>query len=1099
MNKNKNLCAFERTKPLRYYLVNIMRIFLLLITIGLSTAFANTSNAQTKIDVNVSNVTLEELFKDIQSKSEFIFFYKDDVLKYNVSLNLKDATISTILDTALAGTNLTYKVDERQVVIKEDVNAKEQSNTSKNNQQKKTIKGKVVDDTGMPLVGATVMVKGANTGVITDFDGNFVLSVPEDTTTLIISYLGYSPQEVDITGKTTIDVKMIPDNATLDEIVVIGYGTEKKALLSDAVTSISSKQVKDLPVSSVDGILQGQAAGVQVQQNSGTPGGEMSVRIRGLSSISGSNQPLYIIDGIPVTTGNFGQIGYSGQGSSALTDLNPSDIESISVLKDASATAIYGARGSNGIVLITTKRGKEQKSVVNVNVYSGVQRAWNKLDMLNAREWMEYRNDLTNSTVFTEEQMNNITVDTDWQDVIFRNAQVNSYELSTLGGSEKTQFFISGTFFDQEGILIGTDYQRINGRVNVDHQLSDKVKIGTSVGLTYAKTNRVESDQTLHGPLPNGISTPAIYSVYNEDGTYNQNGPYSNAVSIANEAINQNFSYRTNSNIYLDYKIFDDLTFSSKWGIDFLNFREHAYESTKTVQGAKYNGLGFETYSNVSNIVSNNLLKYNKKINNHKFEALVGYTFEKYQYRSSFIRGQDFADDNLEYISSASTIVSASANASDAGIRSYLGRVNYNFDDKYILAVSGRFDTSTKFGENNRTGFFPAASVAWRVSEESFLKNQEFISELKLRVSYGLTGNDDISPFLFSELYGNTSYGGQPAIYPSNIPNPDLKWESTSQFNLGLNIGLFDDRIKVTADYYNKQTKDLLLSRPLPSSSGFSSITENVGRVENKGIEISIATNNFIGDNFTWDTNFNISGNRNKVLELYNGQPIDDIGRGGNRIMEGQPIGIFYSYESLGVDPSTGDIVYADTNFDGEITSADRTIVGNPHPDFIFGLTNNFSYKGIDLSIFLQGSYGNDVFNGSRLFLESLQGGDNQLAAITRRWQQPGDITDIPRATTDPIASAQNKRVSSRFIEDGSYMRIKNVTLGYTVDKKVMDKTMFTSLRVYVSAQNLFTFTKYTGLDPEVNYRGDDNSVIGTDFFTYPQAQTITIGANLKF
>ncbi|MFD2915656.1 TonB-dependent receptor [Psychroserpens luteus] len=1097
MNKNKNLCAFERTKPLRYYLVNIMRIFLLLITIGLSSAFANTTNAQTKIDINVSNVTLEELFKDIQSKSEFIFFYKDDVLKYNVSLNLKDATLSTILDTALAGTNLTYKVDERQVVIKEDVNVK--ANNSKSAQQTKTITGKVVDDTGMPLVGATVMVKGANTGVITDFDGNFELSVPDDTTTLVISYLGYSPQEVEIIGKTIIDVKMMPDNAALDEIVVIGYGTEKKALLSDAITSISSKQVKDLPVSSVDGILQGQAAGVQVQQNSGTPGGEMSVRIRGLSSISGSNQPLYIIDGIPVTTGDFGQIGYSGQGSSALADLNPGDIESISVLKDASATAIYGARGSNGIVLITTKRGKEQKSVVNVNVYSGVQRAWNKLDMLNAREWMEYRNDLTNSTVFTEEQMNNITVDTDWQDVIFRNAAINSIELSAIGGSEKTKFFMSGTYFDQEGILIGTDYQRINARVNVDHQLSDKVKIGTSIGLTYAKTNRVESDQTLHGPLPNGISTPAIYSVYNEDGSYNQSGPYSNAVSIANEAINENFSYRTNSNIYLDYEIFEDLTFSTKWGIDFLNFREHAYESTKTVQGAKYNGLGFETYSNVSNIVSNNLLKYNKKINNHKFEALVGYTFEKYQYRSSFIRGQDYVDDNLEYISSASTIVSASANASDAGIRSYLGRVNYNFDDKYIATVSGRFDTSTKFGENNRTGFFPAASVAWRVSEENFLKNQEIVSDLKLRVSYGLTGNDDISPFLFSELYGNTSYGGQPAIYPSNIPNPDLKWESTAQFNLGVNFGLFDDRITITADYYNKQTKDLLLSRPLPSSSGFSSITENVGSVENKGIEISIATNNFIGETFTWDTNFNISGNRNKVLELYNGQPIDDIGRGGNRIMEGQPIGVFYSYKSLGVDPSTGDIVYADTNFDGEITSADRTIVGNPHPDFIFGLTNNFSYKGIDLSVFLQGSYGNDVFNGSRLFLESLQGGDNQLASITRRWQQPGDITDIPRATTDPIASAQNKRVSSRFIEDGSYMRVKNVTLGYTVDKKVLEKTMFSSLRVYVSAQNLFTFTNYSGLDPEVNYRGDDNSVIGTDFFTYPQAQTVTLGVNLKF
>ena len=693
--------------------------------------------------------------------------------------------------------------------------------------------------------------------------------------------------------------------------------------------------------------------------------------------------------------------------------------------------------------------------------------------------------------------MNNITIDTDWQDVIFRTAPINSYEVSANGGSEKTQYYIGGTLFKQEGILIGTNYKRLNGRVNLDHELSDKFKIGASIGLTYSKTDRVEGDQTLQGPLPNGISTPAIFPVFNEDGSYNQEGPYSNAVSIANEAINQNFSYRTNSNIYLDYKIIPDLTFTTKWGVDFLNFREHAFENTKTVQGAKYNGLGFETYTNVINVVSNNILKYNHKFDKHKIELLAGYSFESYEYRSSFIRGQDYADDNLQYISAASTIVSASANATDTGLRSYFGRANYNFDNKYLFDVSGRFDTSTKFGGNNRTGFFPAASVAWRVSEEEFLKNSNLISDFKVRASYGLTGNDDISPFLFSELYGNGSYGGLPAIYPSNIPNPDLKWESTRQLNLGLNLGFFKDRLNITADYYDKQTNDLLLSRPLPGSSGFSSITENVGKVENKGIEISLTSQNFVGE-FKWSTQFNISGNRNKVLELYNGQPIDDIGRGGNRIMEGQPIGIFYSFKSLGVDPSTGDIVYADTNFDGVITSEDRTIVGNPQPDFIGGMTNNLSYKGFDLSVFLQGSYGNDVFHGSRLFLESLQGGDNQLESVTRRWQQPGDITDIPRATLDPVAAAQNKRVSSRFIEDGSYLRVKNVTLGYTINNDIMKRTLFNSVRIYFSVQNLFTFTNYTGLDPEVNYRGDDNSVIGTDFFTYPQAQTFTLGLNLK-
>lgn len=1096
MNKNENLYSFKRIKSFRYYLVHMMRVFLLLITFGLGSAFANLSEAQTKMDINVKNVSLEELFKEIQNKSEFLFFYKDDVLRHKVSLKLKNATLSAILDAALKNTNLSYKIDVRQVVIKEDVSLKA-IGTVGQNQEQRSIKGTVYDDTGTPLLGATVQIKGTNQGVTTDFDGNFEISVPDNATTLVISYLGFVTKEVSIVGLSTVNVTMVADNLALEEIVVIGYGTERKSLISDAISSISSQQIEDLPVSSVDGILQGQSSGVQVMQNSGTPGGEMSVRIRGLTSISGSSQPLYIIDGIPVTTGDYGQLSYSGQGSSALSDLNPSEIASISILKDASATAIYGARASNGIVLITTKRGKAQQSVVNVNVYSGMQRAWNRLDMLNSRQWMEYRNDLTGTTVFTPEQMNNITVDTDWQDVIFRTAPISSYEISTTGGSEKTKFFISGSLFDQEGILIGTDYRRLNARANIDHQLSDRFTIGTSIGLAYAETNRVESDQTLHGPLPNGISTPAIFPVYNEDGSYNQSGPYSNAVSIANEAIAVNYSYRTNSNFYLDWKIIDNLKFSTKWGVDFMNFREHSYESTKTVQGAKYNGLGFETYSNVTNIVSNNLLTYNKSFGNHKLDALLGYSFESYERTSSYIRGQDFADDSLEYLNSAATIVSASSGATESGLRSYFGRLNYNFDDKYIATFTGRFDTSTKFGENNRTGFFPAASLAWRVIEEDFMENLNTVSDLKFRVSYGLTGNDDISPFLFSELYSTTVYSGLPGIYPSNIPNPDLKWESTAQFNLGFNLGLFNDRLMLTADYYDKQTKDLLLSRPLPTTSGFSSITENVGRVENKGIELTLETRNFVGD-FSWNTQFNISGNRNKVLELYNGQPIDDIGRGGNRIMEGQPIGIFYSYKSLGVDPSTGDIVYADTNFDGVITSEDRTIVGNPHPDFIYGLTNNFSYKGFDLSIFLQGSQGNDVFNGSRLFLESLQGGDNQTTAILRRWRQPGDITDIPRATTDPVKAAQNKRVSSRFIEDGSYLRFKNVTLGYSLDDEMLRKTFFSSIRVYLSAQNLFTFTNYTGLDPEVNYRGDDNSVIGTDFFTYPQAQTFTLGINLK-
>lgn len=964
------------------------------------------------------------------------------------------------------------------------------------NQLHAQITGTVRDNTGQGLVGVTIQAVGENNGTVTDLDGNYSLNVSK-AVVLEFSYVGYRTQKINIEGRKIIDVILEEDVKTLNEVVVVGYGVEQKKTLTSSVGIVNSDEIKDLPVPTIDGVMQGQATGVQVVQNSGTPGGGMSVRIRGVSSISGSSQPLYVIDGIPVTTGDFAQIGYEGQGVNQLSDLNPGDIESITILKDAAAAAIYGARASNGVVLITTKRGSSKKSAINFTASYGWQQAWKKLDMLNAHDWKIYRNDLFGTEIFTPEQINDNSIDTKWQDVIFRTAPMSNYELSTTGGDEKTRFYISGSLFNQTGILIGSDYSRMNGRVNLDHKINNSVTIGTSIGLSYAKTDRVEGDQTLHGPLPNGISTPAIFPVYNQDGSYNQDGPYSNPVSIANEATNQNFSYRGLGNVYLDWKIWKGLTFSTKWGIDFMNFREHAFEFN-TVQGKKYNGLGFETYTNIGNLVSNNTLKYGFDIQDHKFEVLAGYSFERKNIANSFIRAQDYADASLQYINSASTIASASSGTSNEGIRSLFSRINYNLKDKYIVSLTGRLDGSSRFSEKNRNGFFPAVSAAWRLGAEDFFRSN-VVSELKIRGSYGLTGNDDIPPFLYAELYGNTTYGGKPAVYPSNIPNPDLKWESTAQSNVGVDLGLFKDRVYLNIDVYRKLTKDLLLSRPLPLSSGFSTITENIGEVENKGFEIGLNTENLSGRKLEWNTRLNFSLNRNKVVKLYNNQPIDDLGRGSNRIEVGQPIGIFYSYEWLGVDPSTGDVVFADKNYDGQITSDDRTKIGDPHPDFIYAFTNTFKYGRFDLTIFFQGSQGNDIMNGSRLYLESLQGGDNQLADINRRWKKVGDITDIPRATNDPVAAASNKRLSSRFLEDGSYLRLKNLTFGYNFNTKNVMRGKISSLRVYFTGQNLLTFTNYKGLDPEVNYVGDDNARLGTDFFTYPQARSFSFGLNAGF
>jgi TonB-linked SusC/RagA family outer membrane protein len=958
--------------------------------------------------------------------------------------------------------------------------------------QQRTVHGKVTSaDDGTAQPGVNVVVKGTPRGTVTDSDGLYTIeAVPDDI--LVFTFIGMLPQEVTVGTREVIDLAMVSDIQQLSEVVVVGYGTEQKKLMTEAVGVVKSDAIKDLPVPTVDAVLQGQTTGVQVSQNSGTPGGAMSVRVRGNTSLSGSGQPLYVIDGIPIITGDYAQIGYEGQGINALSDLNPNDIETMSVLKDAAASAVYGARASNGVVLITTKRGKTGKSSVNFNMYKGFQQVWNRLDMLNAAQWKDYRKDLTGV------EPADTGADVDWQKEIFRTAPMSNYELSTTGGNDKTKFFISGNYFDQDGILIGTAFKRINGRINVDHKVNDRLNVGTSIGLTYSKSNRVEGDASLHGPLPNGISTPAVISVYNADGSYNQSGPYSNAVSIANEATNENFTYRTLGNVFADYRILPGLTVTSKWGVDFYNLREHAFEFN-TVQGQKYNGLGFETYTNVLNVVSNNMLRYETSFGQHNLDAVVGYSFEKRETRNSYMRGQDYADENLQYINSAATKVDVTANAVDHGLRSYFSRINYNYNGRYIVSLSGRIDGSSNFGPNHKNGFFPAASVAWRMAEEDFIKdNLSVVSEFKLRASYGLTGNEDLQAFSYQAMYGTASYHGAPAIYPTQIPNPDLKWESTAQFDVGLDAGLFEDRITLSFDYYNKQTKDLLQSRPVQPSSGFGGAYQNVGELENKGIEVSLGYNNRFGD-LQWTSRLNVSANRNKVTKLYGGQPLDDAGRGGNRIMEGQPIGVFYDLKSLGVDPSTGDIVFADTNHDGEITTDDRTVVGNPNPKFIGGFTNTFNYKNFDLSVFLQWSYGNDVFNGSRLYLESLQRGDNQTTAVLRRWKKPGDITDIPRATSDPTAAANNVRVSSRFIEDGSYLRVKNVTLGYTLRSKFSDKVMLSSLRIYASAQNLFTFTNYGGLDPEVNYSGNDISVVGTDFFTFPQARAITFGLNLKF
>lgn len=1043
--------------------------------------------------LKLENATIKQVLKEIERQSKYTFVYNDAEIdsQRRISINIKAMSIEQALNAIFSDTGISYRIIKQQIVL------------TKNKQSGKSIKvsGLVSDaKTNAPIPGVNVIIKGTTQGTITDLDGKYSLEAPDENGALVFSFIGYKTKEVPIKGRSSINVSLQPKSEELSELVVVGYGTESRALLTSSVGAVSADEIKDRPTPSLSGALQGKTAGVQVTQNSGTPGGGISVRIRGVSSISAGNEPLYIVDGIPIITGNYGQVSFGGQGINAISDLNPNEIESISVLRDASAAAIYGARASNGVVLITTKRGKSGSNKINFSAYYGVQDLENSLDMLNAQQWKEYKNDQAlqdgAEQPYSQEDISDNNIDTDWIDEIIRVAPVQNYEMSASGGNEKAQYFISGSYFDQDGIVLGTDYQKLNGRINLDYTVNNKLKIGSSFGIAHTANNRKEGDQSLNSPLANAITLPPVYPVYNDDGTYNEDHEQlANPVAIANHHTNEAFTFRNIGNIYVEYKILKNLTFKTKWGVDYMNLREHSYSPITTRQGKKYDGLSIEATNEATNIVSNNTLHYTPSLGEgHSFNILAGYSFEKYANRSTYLRGQGFPNEMFEYIVSAAEVTEGSVTVRDRALNSYFGQIKYNYRDKYLFSFTSRYDGSSKFGENNRYGFFPALSLGWRVTEESFF-NVNQISNLKLRFSFGMTGNDGISDFESIGLFsGGYNYMAISGTAPSQLPNPDLKWETTAQFDFGFDLGLFKNRIALDFDYYLKKTKDLLLSRPIPTSSGFSSITSNIGELENKGFELGLTTENLKGE-FSWTSTFNFSANRNKVTKLYNGQPLDNVGRGGNRVQEGEPIAVFYNWVALGVDPSTGDIVFDDINGDGEITTADRTVIGNPHPDFTGGITNNFSYKGFTLSVFLQYSYGNDIYNAARRYIENLKGGDNQLAVIVDRWRQPGDVTEIPRATSsDPNL---NNRHSSRFVENGSYLRIKNMKLGYHFPQRILDKVRISKLEIYCTGQNLMTFTGYSGMDPEVNYAGQSTTRIGTDFFTYPQARSITFGINL--
>jgi len=959
-----------------------------------------------------------------------------------------------------------------------------------------SISGVVSDaSTSFPLSGASISFISSSCGTISDTSGRFKLEVPAiPGNKLRITCIGFTSWEGLVAHDTALDIRLQPEIQFLSQTVVVAFGKEPEDLVTGSVSHKEMELNDKLHPASLNATLQSEIPGLHIQSNSGTPGSSLNVTIRGISSITAGNKPLYVIDGVPVITGNYSQLDFSGQAIDAISDISANDIESISVLKDAAASSLFGSNSSNGVILINTKRGLPNQNRIELYTQYGYQQTTGMLDMLNANQWMNLMNEQAASKgqppVYSKDEIKNNTIDTDWQNEVFRKAPTFDLGLLVSGGTQKSRYYISGNYFNQEGVILGSDYRRYNICMNYDYRFNNKLSIETGNTFAYSVNNRVEGDQTLNGPLPNAISMPAIYPVYNQDGTYNNDGSYANPISIALLEKNLAYTYRNTFHFKLNYELFKNFILRSLTGLDFYNLREETFSPKTTRQGAKYNGLGIEATSNSLRFYQTIYADYTIKMSLQQIDVTGGFSLESNKQHDIFLRAQNFAGTSFEFLQDAATPITTQSYETNSAANSLFTRLKYNYNQRYVFTLNMRFDGSSKFGENNRYGFFPSVSGLWYVSKENFLKNR-LVTKLILSTSYGVTGNDQIGDFMSLDLFSaGSNYGGEGGISPTQLANPDLKWESTNHFNVGIHLELFS-RVNIRADYYYKKTKDLLLQKPMPASSGYAYMMSNIGKLQNQGIE-TLITAAVIKGSFSWDATLNYTANRNKVLELYQNQPIQNIGRAGSSITVDEPVSFFYGFNVLGVNPDDGNLIYEDLNMDGKITDLDRKKIGSPHPDFYGGIGSVLRYKGLRLDFMFSFSYGNDIFNSTRIYTETISQ-SNQTTAILRRWQNPGDITDVPKA------SVYNQYTSSRFVEDGSYIRLKNIRFSYELPSNLISKAGFRHMELFMAGKNLLTFTRYSGIDPEVNYNGLNAIALGTDFFTCPQSKSLIIGVCVKY
>jgi TonB-linked SusC/RagA family outer membrane protein len=1102
-----------------------------------------------KITLRAESQTIEAVLDRLEQQLDVRFVYSPTLIGADrrVTVQAANKPLMQVLDELLAPRRIQYEIRKNHIIL---------SQAKKSAAANVPVSGRVTDSKGEGVPGVTVLVRGTTIGATTDATGAFSLSAPEGST-LVFSSVGFTAQEVPLTGATTgLAISLKESAKDLGEIVVVGYGTQERQSVTGAVASVSGRQIAAQPVSDAAQAIQGRAAGVTVTQNSGAPGGAggTSIRVRGITS-SGNNSPLYVVDGFPLPAATDG----NGQATGTeINTINPNDIETIDVLKDAASTAIYGLRAANGVVIITTKRGKAGVSNVSLDAYVGQQKVWRQIPMLNAEQFATLNNEArTNGNLALIPKYANpasLGAGTNWLDAIFRPARIQNYAVSATGGSEKARYAVSAGFFQQDGTIINNDFKRFTVRANGDVALSKRFRIGNTLAVTHQEEHALNNNNNeFSGIIQLALQAPPTAPVYNPDGSFYEftsadNYGEENPVTGALRPSIKNTTNRVTATFFAELEPFKGLRLRTNVGTD-LQFYQGDSFYPSIVGSSKYPAsqatLNSNSNYNPSYLIENTATYSNVIAEKHSLTVLLGQSAQQFNYSFLGASRVGYSRNDLQVINQGpiNALISNSGGNGYSRLLSYFARVNYEFAGKYLFSAIGRFDGSSAFSQENAIGFFPGVSAGWRISEEDFLKDNTSISNLKLRFGYGKVGNPlNAGTFQYlatinSSNFSNNGVPGTAYVFgggtqnvntgaaPTRLQNTNLVWENNIQYNLGVDLGLFKDRLQASIDLYTRKSPNLIASVPVSSVSGtIENINQNAASSVNRGIDLAITSSNFVSstNGFTWTTTLNFSAYRNNLESLGNGTPyFGQSTRGGASVVRyaaGTAFGSFYGYVADGLfqtqdelaalnsksptgnyqfaGTAPGDIRFKDLNGDGVINAQDQTYIGNPNPDFTYGLNNTFSFKGFDLNLFLQGSQGNDVYNLNRYYTEGgIYGSSNAGAIALERWTGPNTSNYIPRAVAgDPN---QNLRISSHYVEDGSYMRIKLLTLGYNLPKELFTRLAAVQrVRVYVSAQNLATFTKYKGFDPEL---GNQGGSFGVDRGIYPQARVLLAGLNIGF